>query len=337
MTLPADRGKGLAQAASDHVVIVGPGAMGCLHAALLSRAPNVEVSLLDHRPARAEHIQRRGVIVETPDGIKTVPVSCTADPLTLPPADLLLVFTKAYDTEAALVSAAPLISSRTAVLTLQNGLGNYQTCQQHVSPGQVLAGTTSSGATLLGPGRIRQAAVGEIVLGSPAGNSELAQRGAALLESAGLMVSVTHDVEAVLWCKAVINCAINPLTALTRRRNGELLEIAPLRELMVRVACEVHTVAAAAGVDLKDVAPAALVKEVCAATATNQSSMLQDVLAGRRTEIDYINGAVANVARDYNIRAPLCECLAALIEGITASPAADDWTVEKADANPQRS
>lgn len=305
----------LTEGESKHVVIIGPGAMGCLHAALLSRAADLEVSLLDHRPQRAAQIRRQGVIVETAKGADTVRVHCTADPTELRAADLLLVFTKAYDTEAAIRGAKPLIGSRTAVLTLQNGLGNYQVLQQQVPPEQVLAGTTSSGATLLGPGHTCQAGVGKIILGSPVGNSPLAQRTAAIFESAHLSVEITDDVDTILWRKALINCAINPLTALTGRPNGELLDIAALHELMIKVAEEVYEVAGVTGIDLGDFAPAEAVEQVCKATAANQSSMLQDVRAGRRTEIDYINGAVASIAHGHNTSAPLCECLTALVSG----------------------
>jgi len=289
--------------------------MGCLYAALLSRAVDIEVSLLDYRPQRAEQIEQQGVIVEAAEGRYTVPVRCSADPNEFPVADLVIVFTKAYDTEAAITRARPLIGPHTAVLTLQNGLGNYQTLQRYIAPQQVLAGTTSSGVTLLGVGHVRQAAVGEIVLGSPVGNADLARQVASMLVPAASVVRVAEDVDALLWRKALINCAINPLTALTRRCNGELLEIAPLRELMAQVAEEVYAVALAAGIDLAEFAATEAVEQVCKATATNQSSMLQDVLASRRTEIDYINGAVARVAREHETAAPLCQCLTALIRG----------------------
>jgi len=305
----------LRQQGDSHVIIIGPGAMGCLHAALLSRAPNVEVSLLDYRAQRAEQIQQQGIIVEATEGTYTVPVRCSADPTQFSVADLVIVFTKAYDTEAAITRARPLIGPDTAVLTLQNGLGNYQTLQRYVGAEQVLAGTTSSGATLLGVGHVRQAGVGEIVLGSPAGNADLGHQVAPMLEPAASVIRVAEDVDALLWRKALINCAINPLTALTGRGNGELLEIEPLRALMNQVAEEVYAVALAAGIDLAEFAATEAVEQGCKATATNQSSMLQDVMAGRRTEIDYINGAVARVAREHKTIAPLCECLTALVRG----------------------
>ena len=305
------------QPAKPRVVIVGPGAMGCLHAGLLGRMPHLQVGLLDHRADRAQLINQQGIIIEAPEGSYTVPIQCSANPHEFSTADLAIIFTKAYDTAAAAEHAKPLIGEDTAILTLQNGLGNYEGLQEYFPEEQVLAGTTASGATLLGPGRVRQAGLGEVVLGSPAGNHELAQRVAGLLESAGLAVQVTEDVDALLWRKVLINCAINPLTALTRRCNGELLEIPVLRELLEEMAEEVYQVGETAGIDWGDFTPGQAVKQVCQATAANRSSMLQDVLAGRCTEIDYITGAVVAAAQQHGVPAPLCQCLTALVKGLT--------------------
>jgi len=131
------------------VVVVGPGAMGCLHAGLLGRAPHLEVALLDYRADRAELINEQGVIIEAPAGTYTVSVPCTADAQELSIADLVIIFTKAYDTATAAQNCALVVGPETAVLTLQNGLGNYQTLQENLPAEQVLAGTTSTGATVL--------------------------------------------------------------------------------------------------------------------------------------------------------------------------------------------
>ena len=309
--------RGSPQSDSSSVVIVGAGAMGCLHAGLLGRMAHLDVALLDHRTDRAELINEQGVIIEAPAETYTVSVPCTANAQELSIADLVIILTKAYDTLAAAEHCAPVVGPETAVLTLQNGLGNYQILQQHFASERVLAGTTSSGATLLDTGQVRQAGLGQIVLGSPTGNQSLADETAELLGSAGLEVAVTTDVDALLWRKVLINCAINPLTALTRRRNGELLERAALRDLAGQVAEEVYRVGQAVGIDWGEFAPRREVEEVCRTTAANQSSMLQDDLAGRRTEVEYITGAVASAAERHGAAAPLCQCLTALVEGLS--------------------
>jgi len=291
--------------------------MGCLHTGLLGRMPHLDVTLLDHRADRAELINEQGVTIEAPAGTYAMSVPCTADAQELSIADLVIIFTKAYGTAAAAEHCGPVVGPETAVLTLQNGLGNYQILQQHFAAEQILAGTTSTGATLLDVGQVRQAGISKTVLGSLTGNAAIADSTVELLKSAGLEVELTGDVDALLWRKVLINCAINPLTALTRRRNGELLEIATLRDLAGQVAEEVYSVGQAVGIDWGEFDPRWAVEEVCRATAANQSSMLQDILAGRRTEVQYITGAVTNAAERHGAAAPLCECLTALVEGLS--------------------
>jgi 2-dehydropantoate 2-reductase len=308
--------KGKPMTTNPSMIILGPGAMGGLHAALFAEA-GLPVTLLDHRPERAAEIAARGVRLTFLDGqARTVAVPCTAEPAALSPAELLIVFTKAYDTAAALAWARAVVGPETTVLTLQNGLGNWEIIQQGISPGRVLAGSTSSGATLTGVGEIRVAALGETVLGSPTGDRPRAEAVAALFTRAGLPAPVTEDVDAALWRKAILNAAVNPLGALTRRRNGQLLEVPALRELLGRVATEAHAVALALGIGLSEMDPAAAVEEVCRKTATNQCSMLQDVQAGRRTEIEQINGEIVGRAVAAGVPTPLNQALIALVEGL---------------------
>ncbi len=291
--------------------------MGCLHAAFMVEA-GLQVSLLDHDAERAWYIHKHGVTLSLPNGSsRQVPVHATAQPSEMEAADLLLVAVKAYATAAAIQWAAPVINNKTCVLTLQNGLGNYETIREQVPAKQVLAGSTSSGTTVLGPGQIRVAGIGETMLGSPAGEHGRAEDAAACFARAKLPVQVTRDVDTTLWRKALINAAINPLGALTRRRNGELVEDGALRRLLGQVAKEAHRVAVAVGMDLAAMDPVALVEEVCRKTAANQCSMLQDVLAGRQTEIQQINGEIVRRGKEQKVRTPLNEALRALIEGIS--------------------
>jgi 2-dehydropantoate 2-reductase len=327
--------------------------MGCLHAALFAEA-DLRVTLLDHRPERAAEIAARGVRLTFPDGAeRAVAVPCTAEPAALSPAGLLVVFTKACDTAAALAWARAVVGPKTTVLTLQNGLGNWEMVEEFLGNDggpslggrrpadanvrltvasaatlpraagesaerqfRVLAGSTSSGATLTGVGEIRVAALGETILGSPAADRPCAEAVAALFARAGLPAQVTDDVDAALWRKAILNAAVNPLGALTRRRNGELLEVPALRELLGQVATEAHAVALALGIGLGERDPVAAVEEVCRKTATNQCSMLQDVRAGRRTEIEQINGEIVRRAAAAGVPTPLNQALVALVAGL---------------------
>jgi 2-dehydropantoate 2-reductase len=300
----------------DRLVIVGPGAMGCLHAALMAEA-GLHVSLLDYNAERSWYLSQNGITLSFPDGSsRKVPVHCTAKPMEMEPAELVIVAVKAHATAAAIQWAAPVINAKTAVLTLQNGLGNYEILQQHVAPRMVLAGTTASGATVLGPGTIRVAAIGETVLGSPEGNKRAAEETAGCFTEADLPVQITTEVDTALWRKLVLNAAINPLGAVSLRRNGELVEMHSLRKLLGKVAREAHAAALAVGIDLNDMDPVALVEEVCRKTATNQCSMLQDILAGRKTEIQQINGELVKRAKEKKAKVALNEALIGLVEAM---------------------
>lgn len=290
----------------DHIAIVGPGAMGLMHAAYLARQ-GLNVALLDHRPDRAERLNADGFIVEDETGQWQTHVACHAMP-DFGPVDLLLVFVKAYATREALTHARPLIGPRTMLLTLQNGLGNLEVLQEFQTPEYVLAGTTSSGATLQGEGHVRVAAVGQMVVGGT-GAAALAE----LFSAAGLPATTTDDVPTVLWRKAVVNSAINPMTALTGLRNGQLLDTPALRSLLRQVAEESATIGRALGHNLCPATMPDEVEEICRLTANNRSSMLQDLSAGRRTEIEQINGAIAAAARKVGLSAPLNATLAALV------------------------
>jgi 2-dehydropantoate 2-reductase len=295
------------------VLVVGPGAMGCLHAAKLAEA-HVKTALLDHRPERASRINERGIILEREGEERTVEVPCSADASDFAPAQMTLLLVKAYDTEEATRHALPAIGDEGGVLTLQNGLGNYETISEIVAQARVTAGTTTFGATLLGEGHVREAGDGFVQLGSPTGNHRRARESAGYLKSAGIETQPASSVDDVLWAKATVNAAINPLTALTGLPNGKLVEIDALRELMNAVTVEVADIARSCGIFMQE-GIVKTVEGICRETAENRSSMLQDISAGRRTEIDYINGEIARRAADRGLEAPLCSMLTALVRG----------------------
>ncbi|MGI5817202.1 MAG: ketopantoate reductase family protein [Armatimonadota bacterium] len=295
------------------VLVVGPGAMGCLHAAMLAEA-GVKTGLLDHRPERAERITERGIILERAGERVVVPVRCGANAGDFAPTRLALLLVKAYDTEEATRHLLPAIGDDGGVLTLQNGLGNYERVMEIVPQARVLAGTTTSGATLVDEGHVREAGRGFVQFGSPTGNHRRAREAAKYLRTAGIECEPAASVDEVLWTKAMINAAINPLTALTGLRNGRLVEIEALRELMNAVTVEVADIARSCGIFVRE-GIVQVVERICAQTAENRSSMLQDISAGRRTEIDFINGEISRRAEERGLEAPLCRMLTVLVKG----------------------
>lgn len=287
------------------IVIIGPGAMGCLFAGLLTEGGHA-VCLLDKRENRAARISRHGLRIEGPQGTRTIPIGATTRAETLKHADLVAICVKAYDTGSTIPSLLALVSERTLVLTLQNGLGNVEQVAAHVLPRQVFAGVTSHGSTLLGTGHVRHAGAGPTTIGSlrPEHHGRAVEL-ATVLTRAGIEATAAPDMTAVLWSKLIINAAIGPLSALSGLANGQLTAHAEWRTLLHQAAEEGALVAARKSIRLLYDDPVRAVTEVCRSTAENFSSMLQDIRRRRKTEIDAINGAIIREADALGVPAPV--------------------------------
>jgi 2-dehydropantoate 2-reductase len=299
------------------IVIVGPGAMGCLYAFLLTRS-GYEAWLLDNSEERAERIRAQGLKIEGISGDFRLPFQrISASPRLINKADLLILFVKAYDTVDALESVRELVSANTIILTLQNGIGNVEAIRGAYPHHAIVAGTTAQGATLLGCGHIRHAGAGETVIGGIDENSSFHARLIRdLFMSAYIPTVTTEDVTGILWGKLLVNCGINPLTAIMKITNGQVPEIPALCEVMSRAVEEGAAIARTAGITLPYSDPVAKVIEVCEATSGNRSSMLQDIEAWRKTEIDYLNGALVKYAKESGTAAPLNSFLMHMIKAL---------------------
>jgi 2-dehydropantoate 2-reductase len=211
-----------------------------------------------------------------------------------------LVLVKAWQTERAARQLKECLAENGLAVTLQNGLGNRETLIQSLGLERVALGVTTTGATLLGPGSVKAGGEGPISIER---NPALGPLEAAL-RSANFDVRAVEDAQSLVWAKLVINSAINPLTALLRIPNGELLERPSAREVMGALARETARVAYAEEIKLPFEDPVAAAEEVARQTAANQSSMLQDVLRGAPTEIDAICGAVVSYGEKHHIPTP---------------------------------
>ncbi len=294
-----------------NLLVVGPGAMGCLFAARLSKAGH-RVTLLDYKPDRASHINEYGITVEGVSGQYSVQVPATTGRISGEP-DVALICVKANQTRKAAETLATWLSSKTHILTLQNGIGNLETLQEVLGGHGILGGVTAQGATLLGPGRVRHAGEGETVIG-PEGH--LAKKIVSAFGRAGFATRAVKEVKSLIWGKLIVNVGINALTAITRLRNGRLPEIEGTRSVMEEAVAEAVAVAEARGVELPYPDPLKRVLEVCKATSENIASMLQDILGRRVTEVEFINGAIVREAEALGIPAPVNRTLTSLIRAI---------------------
>ena len=284
----------------ENILIVGTGALASLFAARLSRA-GYSITMLGSWKAGLEALQSHGVRLLDPDGNEhQFHVRATADPRECRGVRHALVLVKAWPTEQAAGQLRECLADDGLAVTLQNGLGNREALARSLDSSRVALGVTTTGATLLGPGLVREGGEGSISMERHQALDPI--EGA--LRAAEFHVNVVEDAQSLIWGKLVINAAINPLTAILRVPNGRLLELPSAREMMASLAMEAARVAEADLVPLPFPDPVAAAEDVARRTADNHSSMLQDVLRGAPTEIDAICGAVVKIGQKHGVETP---------------------------------
>lgn len=283
------------------ILILGTGAMACLFAARLAAA-GASVRMLGSWPDGLKALQTQGVRIVEADGSEyAYKVTATNNPEQCIETHTALVLVKSWQTLWATQQLETCLAVDGLALTLQNGLDNYPLLRAGLGSDRAALGATTLGATLVEPGKVRIGGNGGISLGK----HDRLERIRGPLIGAGFQVEVIADMDSLVWGKLVINAAINPLTALLRVPNGELLKKPAARVVMGILAREAAAVAAAQGIQLPYPDPISAAEEVARRTASNYSSMLKDILRGGPTEVDAINGAVVRVGRQINVLTPV--------------------------------
>ncbi len=298
------------------IAVVGAGAMGCLFGGLLQQAGQ-QVWLVDLWQEHVERIINAGLIVRTGQGQTCIKINATTDIADVGEADLIIIFVKAYSTAQAAANALRIIGKNTFALTLQNGIGNVEAIGDIMGYGRVVAGTTSYGATLLEPGCVYYAGSGQTYLGELTGITSARIKSLTdIFNAAGIKTLNSQEINTMLWTKLIVNAGINALSAVTAVQNGKLLDYPELTSIMEEAVQEAAAVAAALNIKLADADLIDTVKTVALKTAANSSSMAQDVIKQRRTEIDYINGAIVRAGQSLNIATPVNRILFQLVKAL---------------------
>jgi 2-dehydropantoate 2-reductase len=299
---------------AERVLIVGSGAMACWYAARL--APHAVVTLAGQWTEGLAALRQGGVTLER-DGERTrYSVGVAGYTEALPPCKLALVLVKAYQTEAAAEALARWLAPDGLAVTLQNGLGNVEVLRRRLGPERAVLGVTTCGATLVAPAIVRQGGVGPTSIARHPRAAALLR----ILQRAGLPAELADDAHGVAWGKLAISAAVNPVTALLRIPNGALLEPRwrPARRVAEGAMSEAAATARAAGIRLPYADGPAELEAVLRRTAANRASMLQDLEAGRPTEVEAINGAVVREAEGRGVPVPVNRVLLALIRSLAA-------------------
>jgi 2-dehydropantoate 2-reductase len=300
-------------------VLGGGGAMGGLFGGYLARAGE-DVVLVDVSQESVDAIERDGLAVEEKDGsIATIRVNASSKSKDVGPVDLIVNFVKCYHTEAAITSASPMLGRDTAILTLQNGWGNADRIAAVAGKSRVMVGLTYHSGTLLGPGRVKHSGIGITHVGELDGSrSERLETAVAAFRKAGIETNSSSRIIDEIWKKLALNVCTLPTSALLHFPAHELIQHQGTMSLMEGLLAEVVAVAKAQGINMDQAerwqAITSLLKQAIGARA----SMLQDVEAGRQTEIDVVNGAIVEAGRRNSVATPLNDAMVWMVKSLQA-------------------
>jgi 2-dehydropantoate 2-reductase len=296
------------------IAIVGCGAMGSVYAGLFASAGH-EVWAIDRWREHVEAMRARGLHLEGASGERTVRVNATSEARDAGACELVIVATKAMHVAAAAEAAKALVGADTTVLSIQNGLGGPETAAGVLGRERVLVGVVGGfGASMKAPGHAHHNGMELVRLGEFSGPvTPRLQRIAELWQGAGFRVKCFDDIDQLVWEKLICNCAYSGPCGITDHTVIEVMEDPDLARVSAACAREAYEVALKKKIKLGFEDPVAYVREFGSKIPHARPSVLLDLMAKRKSEIDVINGAIARVGRELGIAAPVNETVTALV------------------------
>jgi 2-dehydropantoate 2-reductase len=300
------------------VCIVGCGAVGSLFAAHLAQKGEADVWAYDVWKDHVDAIRKNGLRLSGAAEF-TAKLNATSNAKELPRCDYGIVATKAIHTRSAIAQVAHAFDGASAICSVQNGVGNEEIIAEHVK--YVIRGTTFPAGHLVGPGHVGFDIRGDTWIGpfEPTNTSmSKVEELAGLITRSGMNVISLKDARGAQWTKLIFNAATNPVGALTLLHHGAATRFPPTGQLFNDLIAEGEAVAKALGIELHG-DPRALVQKGANAPGKHRASMLQDVLAKRQTEVDFMNGAIVKWGEETGIPTPLNKAVWELIKGLEHS------------------
>ena len=300
------------------ICVLGAGSLGSVVGGRLAAGGN-EVFLVNRNRDFCDAINESGLVLQSENADSIVRPHATTDVSTVGVVDLVIVLVKSYDTRDALKAARNLFGPNTVVMSLQNGLGHEDILADVVGRDRVIAGKTYVGGQLLAPGRVSSTTAGrETIIGELDGTISARVKSIAdTFEKAGLKTDISSNVLGVIWDKLLVNVATGALSGITRLPYGKLYGVPEVEACGIAAVIEAMAVARAKGIVLATVNPKdAWFKAAAGLPPEFKASILQSLDRGKRTEIDFINGAVVRAGLETGVPTPVNTTLVACIKGI---------------------
>ena len=299
------------------VAVLGAGAMGCLFGGLMAEK-GLDVTLIDVWKEHVDAINSKGLKMDGHGGDRFIKIKATTDPSTLKPVDAIIIMCKATALEKALTNAKNIIGDKTMLMSFQNGIGHEAIMQKIAGKEKVLGGTTTQASNVLGPGHIKNHAALPSWIGEyEGGMSDRVKDLAETFTAHNLETIAVPDIKKRKWMKLFALTAIGPLSSIFDLHHTDLYisnknqEVS--RELGKKIILETREVAKADGVDVTEDECLEMFNKIVDSKQTNKSSMCFDILNKRKTEIDFINGAVSKIGKGLGVKTPMNDLMYKMI------------------------
>jgi 2-dehydropantoate 2-reductase len=299
------------------VAVLGAGAMGCLFGGLMAEK-GLDVTLIDVWKEHVDAINSKGLKMDGHGGDRYIKIKATTDPSTLKPVDAIIIMCKATALEKALTNAKNIIGDKTMLMSFQNGIGHEAIMQKIAGKEKVLGGTTTQASNVLGPGHIKNHAALPSWIGEyEGGMSDRVKDLAETFTAHNLETIAVPDIKKRKWMKLFALTAIGLLSSIFDLHHTDLYisnknqEVS--RELGKKIILETREVAKADGVDVTEDECLEMFNKIVDSKQTNKSSMCFDILNKRKTEIDFINGAVSKIGKGNGVKTPMNDLMYKMI------------------------
>jgi len=290
--------------------IIGAGAMGSIFSFFFNKA-NLDFNIYDHTKQSVDILKSGlNVVVDGKSELININISNNTDILN--DCDIIFLFVKSYSTEEAMRDVITALSKNSIIVTLQNGIGNMEIISEFIPDDRIVYGSTSIGATKINPNTIKLGGFGDNIIGG--NNIDSVNSVENILKLANLNVIISDKPNETIWKKVIVNAGINPLGAIFSIPNGKIIENKHSLKIQEEIVRESVKIASKMDINMNPDEMVKLTRDVCKKTSANLCSMLQDVNAKRKTEIDSINGTIIKYGKEKSIAAPYNEVIYHIIK-----------------------